>query len=162
MKGLLISGARPVYRNATFFNRGSGMADETGGLTDADYAALADFRRALRRFHAFSETSAMRAGLTAQQHQALLAIRGAPSPDAVTVGYIAQRLILKPHSASGLIDRLEALELVRRETAPEDRRRALLRLTGKATALLETLSASHKDEIRRLQPLLADLLARLT
>ena len=77
-------------------------------LTDADYAALANFRYALRQFLAFSERRAAECGLTPQQHQALLAIRGA-TQSPVTVGYVAERLALKPHSATGLIDRLEAI-----------------------------------------------------
>ena len=130
-------------------------------LTDIDYAALAEFRFALRRFQMFSETKAGEAGLTPQQHQALLAIRAA-DPDAATVGYVAQRLIVKPHSASELVDRLEAQRLVRREPAPSDRRRALLRLTPQAIEILSDLSAVHREEIRRLQPLLVEHLTRLT
>jgi len=130
-------------------------------LIDIDYAALAEFRFALRRFQMFSETKAGEAGLTPQQHQALLAIRAA-DPDAATVGYVAQRLIVKPHTASELIDRLEAIDLVRREPAPSDRRRALLRLTSQATSILSALSSAHRDEIRRLQPLLVEHLTRLT
>ena len=130
-------------------------------LTDIDYAALAEFRFALRRFQMFSETKAGEAGLTPQQHQALLAIRAA-DPDAATVGYVAQRLIVKPHTASELIDRLEAIDLVRREPAPSDRRRALLRLTSQATGILSALSSAHREEIRRLQPLLVEHLTRLT
>lgn len=128
-------------------------------LTDDDYTALADFRHALRSFQAFSEANAANVGLTPQQHQALLAIRAA-SPAEVTVGVIAERLILKPHSATGLVDRLEALELVTRHEARVDRRRAILRLTPKADKLLATLSATHREEIGRLKPLLAELLAK--
>lgn len=128
-------------------------------LTDEDYAALADFRHMLRSFQAFSEAKATNVGLTPQQHQALLAIRAA-SPADVTVGVVAERLILKPHSATGLVDRLEALELVTRHEASVDRRRSILQLTPKAQTLLATLSATHREEIRRLKPLLADLLAK--
>src|SRR3546814_6196590 len=74
---------------------------------DIDYAALAEFRFALRRFQRFSETKAGEAELTPQQHQALLAIRAA-DPDEATVGYVAQRLIVKPHTASELLERHEA------------------------------------------------------
>ena len=130
-------------------------------LTDIDYAALAEFRFALRRFQMFSETKAGEAGLTPQQHQVLLAIRAAAADEA-TVGYVAQRLIVKPHTASELIDRLEAIDLVRREPAPSDRRRALLRLTPQATGILSDLSSAHREEIRRLQPLLVEHLTRLT
>ena len=131
-----------------------------GELTDEDYVALADFRHALRSFQAFSEVKATEVGLTPQQHQALLAIRAA-SPGEVTVGTIAERLILKPHSATGLVDRLEALDLVTRHEASTDRRRAVLRLTAKAETLLAKLSTTHREEIGRLKPLLADLMARL-
>lgn len=128
-----------------------------GALDDSEYAALADFRHALRAFQAFSEVRVAEYGLTPQQHQALLAIRGAPHAY-VTIGYIADRLILKPHSASGLVVRLEALGLVVRRSSPADGRLALVELTPRATALLETLSVIHRDEILRLRPLLSTLL----
>jgi DNA-binding MarR family transcriptional regulator len=129
-------------------------------LTDDDYSALADFRHALRQFLAFSEGHAAEYGLTPQQHQTLLAIRGA-SGAPVTIGYVAERLILRPHSATGLIDRLETLELVTRQPSSNDRRQALLHLTPKAEALLKRLSATHREEIIRVGPLLKDLLDRL-
>ena len=130
-------------------------------LTDNDYAALAEFRFALRQFQVFSEAKAAESGLTPQQHQALLAIRGVDLHDA-TVGYVAECLIVKPHTASELIDRLETLGLVRREPTQSDRRRAVLRLTPSADATLSSLSSVHREEIRRLQPLLVEHLQRLT
>jgi len=130
-------------------------------LNDNDYAALAEFRFALRQFQVFSEAKAAEAGLKPQQHQALLAIRAAQADDA-TVGHVARRLIVKPHTASELIDRLEALGFVQREAAQSDRRRALLRLTPRANDILSELSSVHREEIRRLQPLLVEQLGQLT
>lgn len=132
-----------------------------GELDDGEYAALAEFRHALRAFQAFSEVRVSEYGLTPQQHQALLAIRGAPHAG-VTIGYLAERLILKPHSASGLVVRLEALGLVLRRSSPADGRLALVELTPRATTLLEKLSVIHRDEILRLKPLLSTLLDTLT
>ena len=129
-------------------------ADE---LNDAEYAALADFRHALRAFQAFSELRVAEFGLTPQQHQALLAIRGAAQAG-VTIGYIAERLILKPHSASGLVARLEASKLVTRRPSPLDGRQSVVELTPKSRTLLEQLSVVHRDEIMRLRPLLSTLL----
>lgn len=129
-------------------------------LEEADYEVLADFRHTLRRFLVFSEGKAADFGLTPQQHQALLAIRAAPAGKA-TIGYVAERLILKPHSVSGLVDRLEALDLLIRAPSPGDRRQALLALTDKARQVLAHLSATHREEIRRLRPMLAELLARI-
>lgn len=129
-------------------------------LSDADYVALADFRHLLRQFLSFSEAQAAELGLTPQQHQALLAIKAAGETTA-TIGYVANRLILKPHSTTGLVDRLEALGLVRRGKAADDGRRAVLSLTPKAEALLAELSRAHRDEIRRMRPMLEDLLGAL-
>jgi len=129
-------------------------------LSDSDYAALAQFRYSLRAFLAFSEVEAAACGLTPQQHQALLVIRAA-APGTATIGLVAERLIVKPHSASGLVDRLVALGLIERAASPHDRRQALLTLTSHAQDLLARLSAMHREEIRRLRPLLIDLLARL-
>ena len=130
-------------------------------LTDGDYAALADFRYALRQFLAFSERAAAGCGLTPRQHQTLLAIRGAADDANVSVGYVAERLTLKPHSATGLIDRLETLGLVTRRQSPEDGRQALLELTQKAQTLLRQLSQTHREEIVRLRPMLTEVLARV-
>ena len=129
-------------------------------LTDADYAALADFRFTLRQFMAFTEKNAEACGLTPQQHQALLTIRAAPVGEA-TVGRVAERLILKPHSATGLVDRLEALGFVRRRASERDRRQALLELSERAHVVLAELSATHKHELHRLRPLLIGLLEKV-
>jgi DNA-binding MarR family transcriptional regulator len=129
-------------------------------LSDADYVALASFRHAIRRFQAFSEEKAVEVGVTPQQHQALLAIRGCGSEQA-TVGYVAERLIMKPHSATGLVNRLEGLGLITREVASEDRRRAVLHLTPKAYALLDALSAVHREEVQRMRPVFAEIFAQL-
>jgi DNA-binding MarR family transcriptional regulator len=126
-------------------------------LTDAEYAALADFRHTLRQFQAFSEEQVADFGLTPQQHQVLLTIRGA-APRSVSIGYVAERLFVKPHSASGLVVRLEALGLIARRPSPHDGRQALLDLTPKARDMLERLSTVHRDEIVRMRPMLKQLL----
>lgn len=128
-------------------------------MQNSDYADLANFRAALRSFQAFSEERAAEVGLTPQQHQALLAIRGAEDGEA-TIGYISERLILKPHSASELVKRLESIGLIARQDDLHDKRKTVLALTPRAEDLLSTLSATHREEIRRLKPLLIELLDR--
>ena len=128
------------------------------GLSDHDYRTLADFRQTLRGFLHFSEEAAEAVGLTAQQHQALLAIKAA---DGLTVGELAVRLLVRPHSATGLANRLERLGYVARVPAMGDRRRVDLVVTDLAETLLRSLSASHRAELRRLGPMLTELLARL-
>jgi DNA-binding MarR family transcriptional regulator len=139
---------------------GMTLKSKSKPLGDADYAALAAFRHAIRQFQAFSEQKAIEVGLTPQQHQALLAIR-ACRPEDASVGHVAERLILKPHSATGLINRLVALGLIVRTVPSADRRRALLRLTPKAYAMLDALSLVHREEIQRMRPLLGEIFAQL-
>lgn len=128
-------------------------------MTETDYVALADFRATLRQFLAFSEREAKQAGLTPQQHQALLAIKGAEAGK-MTIGLLAERLILKPHSTSGLVRRLEELNLIYRIDCAEDQRKMALGLTEQAEKLLSALSSAHLDELRRVGPLLSELMAR--
>lgn len=127
-------------------------------LGEADYQRLAEFRYLLRQFLIFSEAAAEAAGLTAQQHQALLAIKGLAGAGPMTTGTLAERLGIRHHSAVGLIDRLEAKSLIRRQSGAADRRQVLITLTPKAESLLERLSAAHRDELERLAPLLQTLL----
>ncbi len=138
----------------------TGKAVERPGraLAEADYQRLAEFRYLLRSFLIFSEAAAEAAGLTAQQHQALLAIKGFAGTTPITTGTLAERLGIRAHSAVGLIDRLAAKSLVRRRSGAADRRQVLIALTPKAEALLEKLSAAHRDELERLAPLLQTLL----
>jgi DNA-binding MarR family transcriptional regulator len=128
-------------------------------LQPSDLRNLALIRQALRRFLAFSETAAAKAGLTPGQHQALLAVAGMDGP--VTVGALARFLDIKPHSAGELVDRLEAARLIRRATDVTDRRRVILRLSPKAKVKLEALSAVHAEELKRLSKVLGPLTARL-
>lgn len=128
--------------------------------SDEDYATLASFRYELRRFLHFSEGAAVAAGLTPQQHQAMLVIRAAPGGE-IRIGQLADRLLLRPNSASGLVDRLEKLALVERSQIDDDRRRVGVSLTGKGNAMLAALAATHRAELKRLRPMLADLVARL-
>ena len=131
-------------------------------MTKDDYVRLARFRYAIRRFLEFSKKSAASRGLTSQQHQALLSIKSFPDRDAVTVGELAHHLCIRQNSAVELVDRLEALDLVKRETSTVDRRRVLLCLTDGAEAMLESLSASNLQELRRLAPSFAALVQSLT
>jgi DNA-binding MarR family transcriptional regulator len=124
-----------------------------------DYRRLSDFRYAIRCFLEFSEQAAQSAGVTSRQHQALLAIKGkTASGTTPSVGVLAERLRLKHHSAVELVNRLDELKLLRRHTDPADQRRMLLSLTPKATLLLDSLTSTHLEELRRLRPALQSIL----
>ena len=130
-------------------------------IAKVHYETLAEFRYALRKFLHFSETAAQAAGVTPQQHQAMLAIKGFPGRDQVTVGELAERLQVKHHSAVGLVDRLVAENYVRRVAGQKDRRQVLVALTARGESVLEKLSATHRDQLSRIGPQINRLLEML-
>jgi DNA-binding MarR family transcriptional regulator len=130
-------------------------------LIKSQYETLAAFRYALRRFIHFSEEAAHSSGIKAQQYQALLAIKGFPSRDRVTVGELAERLQLRHHSAVGLIDRLAVEKLVVRMPSAQDRRQVFIRLTSRGEKVLETLASVHRGQLKRIGPEIRQLLERL-
>jgi DNA-binding MarR family transcriptional regulator len=131
-------------------------------LSQDDYEALANLRYLIRRFTSFSASAAERAGLPPQQHQALLAIVGNDAGRPITIGALAERLLIAPHSATELVSRLSRANLVRRVEDPADRRRQMISVTPIARRLLSTLSAAHVAELRVLAPELTRLLQDLT
>ena len=122
---------------------------QTHTMHDSDYAALAQFRYQIRSFLAFSEAAAAKQGLTPTQHQALLGIKGFVRPGPATVGDVARFLLIRPHSAVELINRLVKLGLVDRVADPQDARRVHLKLTRKGERKLRALSQKNLEELRR-------------
>ncbi len=134
---------------------------EPARVSQADYRALAEFRYTLRGFLHFSGQAAESARLSPQQHQVLLAIKGFPGSDGASIGELAERLHVRHHSAVGLVDRLMLRKLVTRKTSAIDRRRVHVRLSPRGETLIDRLSASHREELRRLGPVLRQLLCAL-
>jgi DNA-binding MarR family transcriptional regulator len=130
-------------------------------LTKAEYEMLAAFRYHLRQFLRFSEEAAQKAGLTARQHQALLAIKGFPKRESLTIGELAEQLRIAHHTAVELVDRLVVQKLVEREGGREDRRIVFVKLSPSGSAMLEKLSDAHRAELRRLGKSLIPLLESL-
>src|SRR5262249_3900831 len=112
----------------------------------------------LRRFFAWSEEAAAAVGLTGTQHQLLIAVRGHPDPAGPTISDVARYLLVRHHSAVGLIDRAEAIGLVGRHADPDDQRAVRIRLTRLGAERVEALARSHLQELRRVEPALRTLL----
>lgn len=121
------------------------------------YGVLEEFRYDIRRFLNFSERAARRAGVEPHQHQALLAIKAAQGTKA-TVGFLAERLLIRHHSAVELSDRLEKKNLIRRSRGETDRREVFLSLTRKGERMLEQLSEMHRNELQTAGPRLLNAL----
>jgi DNA-binding MarR family transcriptional regulator len=127
-------------------------------MSEGDYKALGDFRRAMRTFLAFSAEGAREHGLTSQQHQALLAVRTHTGPEAMTIGELADCLLIKNHSAIGLVARLVERGLADRTTSQNDRRRVLVELTPAGAEVLEIISVRNLAQLNRAAEILAGIL----
>jgi DNA-binding MarR family transcriptional regulator len=118
-------------------------------LTDDDYRRLLEVRTDLRRFLRWSADRAEAAGLTASQHQLLLAVRGHRGPEPPTVGELAGHLLLRHHSVVQLVDRAETAGLVVRRRDDVDHRVVHVALTARGRRILGVLAHDHLEELRR-------------
>ncbi len=108
--------------------------------------------------------------LTPRQATAVLIVVEHPG---LTLGKLADELSADQATTSAMIDRLMSAGLVRRETDPADRRRAMLYPTDRARPLAEKLQAARRqtelllretlgpDRTAQLRGLLGDLIERL-
>jgi len=128
-------------------------AKQASELVAADYETLAAWRYSLRRFLVFSDMAAASVGLTQQQYLAMLVIKASRVP--VTVGLLAEQLMVKHHSAVGLVDRLVEQGLVRRTQSKTDRRKVAITFTARGARAFAKLAAVQRRELRRIGPDLA-------
>lgn len=136
-------------------------AAKSASPLEADvYEGLAGVRLAMRRFLAFSESAVTAAGITSQQYQALLVLKVSP-PEGLMIRELAQQMMLQPHGAVQLADRLTNAGLAKRFQSSEDRRSVLVTLTPVGERMLESLAADHLREMLTHEPLLAESLTRL-
>ncbi|GAB3347606.1 MarR family winged helix-turn-helix transcriptional regulator [Modestobacter lapidis] len=124
-------------------------------LDKEDFEALARFRFGIRRYLRFSEETVRRHGVTPQQYQLMLALKGFPGRDWAVVREVAERLQLRHHSVVELVNRAQGEGLVERVTDPDDARAVRVHLTPHGEQVLGRLSALHRDELRRMDAVLA-------
>lgn len=120
-------------------------------LDKTGYETLLQLRSAIRKYIRFVDEGARAAGVTPQQHQLLLAIKGQPGRDWATVSEIADELQLKHNSTVGLANRCQVAGLIRKETLSEDQRYVRVSLTPKGESLLEELSLRNIEQLHLLR-----------
>ncbi|HEX4631611.1 MAG TPA: MarR family winged helix-turn-helix transcriptional regulator [Chthoniobacterales bacterium] len=131
-------------------------------LLSDDYEALAAFRYAMRKFLRFSKnTLASEAGLSAEQYEALLALKAFGSSRGITITDLSERLQVRHHTAVSHVDKLEAGGLVRRGQDTHDRRRVYVRLTAAGSRVLAKVAGIHRREMRLRSPEMIEALLRL-
>lgn len=114
---------------------------------DEEYRLLLEWRTALRRFLKWSEERAAAEGLTAMQHQLLVAVGGSDDPRGPTIGDVAELLLLRPHSVGELVDRAEAAGLVARRRDPDDHRVVRLAVTPPGARKLARVTEGNREQL---------------
>jgi DNA-binding MarR family transcriptional regulator len=117
-------------------------------ITSAEFRALAEMRYRIRLFLKEGDASARKAGLEPQQYLMLLAIRGLAPEMPAKIQTLADRLVLKHHSAVELLDRLERRGYVKRTRGRLDRRQVLVSLMPRGEKILETVVQQRISELR--------------
>jgi DNA-binding MarR family transcriptional regulator len=128
-------------------------------MSASDFENLLAFRTGLRRFLHWSQTQARAVGLTAAQHQLLVAIKGHPGSHGPTISDLAEYLLLRHHSVVELVDRAAAAGVVERCRDAGDGRLTRVVLTLDGEARLSRLGPAHLDELRNLAPVLDQLVS---
>jgi DNA-binding MarR family transcriptional regulator len=95
----------------------------------------------IRRLHQIAvglfvqETESL--GITPMQYAALQTVEQTPGMDQRT---LARAIALDASTTGGVVDRLEARQLIERHTSPSDRRVRLLHITPQGNALLQQIT----------------------
>ena len=121
-------------------------------MNDDEFRMLAEFRTQLRQFNYFSEQQCAALGLTSQQYQALLVIKGHPEAEVITITELAHWMLIKHNSAVGLVDRLEKAGFVKRWPSQQDRRVGGAKLTPHGGKVFKRLAVAHRVELNRIGP----------
>ncbi len=135
----------------------SGVSYRDVPLTQPDFEHLLELRTGLRRFLGWSEQQARAAGLTPAKHQLLLAVRGHRDPAGPTIGEIADYLLLRHHSAVGLVDRAVDDGLVERTPDAANKSVVRVKLTPAGVDKLDALAEAHLHELAHLAPAMRTL-----
>ncbi|OCC05435.1 hypothetical protein BA190_08410 [Labrys sp. WJW] len=121
----------------------------TGKESEVNYDALARFRYEIRKYLAFSEDAAAKAGVTPHQYQALVAIKGFSRHEPLSVGDLAELMFIRHHTAVSLVNRMAKLGLLTRVPDSHDKRRVFISLTDIGEEHLRSLASVHVEELRR-------------
>jgi len=131
-------------------------------ISPGQFRALSEFRHQIRKFLHFSERAARAHGLAPQQHQLLLAIKGFDgSSHGPTIGYLAERLQVRHHSAVELVNRMVTHGMVQRQTGEHDRRLVTVAMSETGERILKDLAAEHIAEIQQTGPRLVAALQQV-
>lgn len=128
-------------------------------LSKQEYELLAELRYALRRFAWQTELEARKVGLSPQQYQLLLAIKGFPDREWANISELAERLQIRHNAVIGLVNRGEANGLVRRvqDADQSDRRIVQVHVTAEGEQALGQLAQALREQREQLRQVVLEM-----
>jgi DNA-binding MarR family transcriptional regulator len=121
------------------------------GITKEGFRTQAAFRYAIRRFLRISEKNSKVSGITHQQYQLLLSIKGMNDREWATISELAESLQILHHSAADLCKRAERIGLITTTRHKTDRRNVCVHLTKRGEKLMAAVALENRRELVRLQ-----------
>lgn len=142
------------------------IGSESHSLLDPKIAAQADFMplmrelvRAYQAYASYSESHIRELGLTSPQFD-IIATLG--NTNGMSMGELAQRTLVTKGTLTGIVDRLEQKQLVRREVPEGNRRSFTVVLTPQGEQVFAEVFPAHvlhlKERFDRLEPSEKELL----
>jgi DNA-binding MarR family transcriptional regulator len=126
------------------------MPDKTPSLTPAERARVGMWIRLARCYNLAMRDlrSGLREECTMPQFDVLAQL--ARVEDGLTFSALSEKLLVTAGNLTGIVDRLEKLELARRETNPRDRRQIFIRLTPRGKEYCAKVIPEHERQIVKL------------
>lgn len=97
-----------------------------------------------------------RHGIEAWMYDVLATLRRSGKPYELTAGDLGEHTMITTGAMTNRIDRLEERGLVERDTAPDDRRKVIVRLTPAGLALVDEIAVGHLNVEREILSSLTD------
>lgn len=107
---------------------------------------LRELARCYQAFEAYSGAHIRGLGLTPAQFDIVATLGNMPGMSFKELG---ERTLITKGTLTGVVDRLEALRLVRRSASAEDGRSMIVSLTPAGARLFDKAFAAHLDHLRR-------------
>jgi len=126
----------PARLHSNWGHNGDGVGDDVPPVPEVafDLQILQSLRRLMRAADLFSHQLAKAHRVTSPQ---LMCLHRLLESDGLTVSELSKAIFLSPSTVVGILDRLEAQELVTRVRSAEDRRKVLINVTQAGRDLVD-------------------------
>lgn len=118
----------------------------TVAATEAFVPAMRELVRAYQAFDTYSERHIRQLGLTAPQFDVVATLG---NTSGMSMGELAERTLVTKGTLTGIVDRLEAKKLVRREVPQGNRRSFTVMLTPEGEAVFKAVFPTHIAHLKK-------------